>query len=833
MNGAKGIIGASHNEGIAVAEPSGPSPEVRAKLMQLREEFAKRAEEQRRRQLGQQNMEESLKRNKLPISQADSPVQLGSMSVDDMRQQLMTNGGGVKHFDNGGSNTINIDELNEALRERAPTIPEQFNRYIAPHIQRGLDAMFPFRQLAQRTFERNVYTPMNESVINNIGAAIKTSGVNQSDVNDAKIHIANAARKAVGMEPQPIAFDAQKALGDINEGEFDRQYVDMDKRYAQRLEELKKLIAQRKAKGGSVMGINVASDHKAGMHYADLIVDGQKTLESRNSDSLRPYVGKRVAIVRTGHGPAKAIGEVTIGEPMVVDKKKFHGMRAHHMVPEGSQFDIKTDTKHLYPLSDPERYDEERDVGHGIVARKVVHEAKGGRVPKNTVKAYKLFRVHEKHPGKLFPLFVDANTPVEMNKWVDAKSGEMAGNKVKSKIGPLAYRPGWHAGDLPIATHIGEKSDPGLTAPDVRPANHVWAEVEMPNDVDWQSVANERGTNAQGKVVPVKAHITDQIPKGGHYRYKTNSNMTGNWLIGGSMKVNKVLSDKEVERINNKAGAEDLPRIKSFNKKTFGFSSGGVVAPDEWKAEEHVNHKAKGGPVELDQMRLELMNGKKKFLEPSVEKGVMYHGTRGNIKKFKPREVQAYGGPDAVYVSPIPNVSNKFAERKQADKNFGDPLGVGEKMPKGANVMPLHVQVTNPFDVEKPEHYEALVNHLNANPPKVKGEFAPWANMDWFKKEKLEMALLNASNSHKRAKEKRTNYQFLENPDIQDAIKKMGHDAFYTHELGAKNLGIFDPKKIKSAIGNRGTYDTTNPDITKKNGGITHAHQLEIEERPL
>ena len=59
-----------------------------------------------------------------------------------------------------------------------------------------------------------------------------------------------------------------------------------------------------------LMGINVASDRKAGRRYADLIVDGHKTLESRNSDTLRPYVGKRVAIVRTGEGPAKAIGEV-------------------------------------------------------------------------------------------------------------------------------------------------------------------------------------------------------------------------------------------------------------------------------------------------------------------------------------------------------------------------------------------------------------------------------------------------------------------------------------------------------------------------------------------
>jgi len=532
------------------------------------------------------------------------------------------------------------------------------------------------------------------------------------------------------------------------------------------------------------MGINVASDTKAGLRFADMIVDGHKTLESRNSDTLRPYVGKRVAIVRTGEGKAKAIGEVTVGEPKVVNQRQFRAMEDEHRVPKGSRFDINTPTKHLYPMHDPVRYEEERDVGHGIVSRQVIHKAGGGSVeptvdemrlalankgskddyfsvleerdmsnpryrehlekqqglegsypesfaapiarglssaaktakaifapekqtkqlinqpigwgirvpnkrrfdepytytlpppapyvprapeeiatqalkrlperfkdavidkaptnaalsandlmelarmykekekpqnkakggsvakePKSTVKAYKLFRVHKDHPGKLFPLFVDANTPVEMNKWVDAKEGEMKGNKVKSKIGDLAYRPGWHAGDLPIATHIGEKSDPSKTAPDRRPANHAWAEVEMPNDVDWQSEATKRGTNAQGKFVPVKAHITDQIPKGGHYRYKTNPNMTGNWLIGGSMKVNKVLSDAEVDRINKKAGMADLPRTEPFAKKTFGFAQGGMVngciAPDEFKAEEYVNYKAEGGKVEPtpEQMR--------------------------------------------------------------------------------------------------------------------------------------------------------------------------------------------------------------------------------------
>ena len=232
--------------------------------------------------------------------------------------------------------------------------------------------------------------------------------------------------------------------------------------------------------------------------------------------------------------------------------------------------------------------------------------------PKQTVKAYKLFRVDQRQPGKLFPLFVHANQPVELDKWHEAQIGEMTGDKVKSKIGPLAFRPGWHAGDLPVATHIGENSDPANRPnmpPDTRPANHVWAEVEMPDDVDWQTVADERGTNAQGRVVPVKAHITDQIPSGGHYRYKTNSNMTGNWLIGGAMKVNKVLNDKEVKAINKAAGVSDLPRAQPFSAKRFGFAGGGsvgkLVIPDYVKNEELANYRnrtmrgyADGGEVD-------------------------------------------------------------------------------------------------------------------------------------------------------------------------------------------------------------------------------------------
>jgi len=183
--------------------------------------------------------------------------------------------------------------------------------------------------------------------------------------------------------------------------------------------------------------------------------------------------------------------------------------------------------------------------------------------PRNTVQAYKLFRIDPNRPGELFPLFVNANTPVKTNEWIEAEVGpQVASGKVKSKIGELAFRPGWHSGDLPMASHIGGKTSRESTKPDYRPDNQVWALVELPADVDWQTTANERASrNKQGEIIPRTAHITDQIPSDGHYRYKTNPNMTGEWLISGSMKVIRVLSDNEVTAINAEAGLADLPRI--------------------------------------------------------------------------------------------------------------------------------------------------------------------------------------------------------------------------------------------------------------------------------
>jgi len=130
-------------------------------------------------------------------------------------------------------------------------------------------------------------------------------------------------------------------------------------------------VAEGSSNNIPTIGINVRSD--GNIDYASLIVDGKKKYESRKTDSLRPYVGKTVGIVRTGNGPAVAIGQVTIGEPIVVDAEKFNRLRKQHLVPQGSKFDIDSDgTKYLYPMIDPVRWDNEKLIKHkGIVSRKI------------------------------------------------------------------------------------------------------------------------------------------------------------------------------------------------------------------------------------------------------------------------------------------------------------------------------------------------------------------------------------------------------------------------------------------------------------------------------
>lgn len=188
-----------------------------------------------------------------------------------------------------------------------------------------------------------------------------------------------------------------------------------------------------------------------------------------------------------------------------------------------------------------------------------------------TAIGYKLFRVSRRHPGKLFPLYVNANMEIPIGKWIAAEPGAKLDNgKVKSKLGPLRFRPGFHINDIaPYVSHIGQKVNGKITF--MRP-DTVWAEVEYQIDKDYCEEAKSNGITDSGKFDYKKADL-DYIPIHGFYRYKTSPAMTREWIIAGEMKVIRVLSDQEVKEICDSCGSDYLPRKETINLSEFGFAA--------------------------------------------------------------------------------------------------------------------------------------------------------------------------------------------------------------------------------------------------------------------
>ena len=269
--------------------------------------------------------------------------------------------------------------------------------------------------------------------------------------------------------------------------------------------------------------------------------------------------------------------------------------------------------------------------------------------PVKTRKAYKLFV--EGDDKELYPLFVDAKNKVPQGEFLEANFPDVAftapngrvyvpskgakrgkGEKAKGtgdpviipdektrkklieegyitdrvkrtedapfgKVTAVAARPGWHASQMPVATHIGPQDikitpkeaetlvQAGITPEAIkkrgnqfyvkrRAEDHVYAEIEMADDVDYQSLLAKEG----------KTDINDRVPVGGSYKYVDGQADSDKWVVGGDMKVNRILSKEETKQLQNELGVKDLPLRKEveniLGKK---FYQGGSVTGDTMK----------------------------------------------------------------------------------------------------------------------------------------------------------------------------------------------------------------------------------------------------------
>ena len=130
-------------------------------------------------------------------------------------------------------------------------------------------------------------------------------------------------------------------------------------------------------------------------------------------------------------------------------------------------------------------------------------------------------------------------------KGSENKAGKVGAGKYYFKC--LAYRPGWHSGELPVFTQ-GGKVVKGTDIMANNP-NDVYYECEIPDPQygDWQQKADERSTKD-----------LQEMPIDGSYKKITNANkkaVQGDWFISGTMKVVRPLTEQEVSKILKENGA--------------------------------------------------------------------------------------------------------------------------------------------------------------------------------------------------------------------------------------------------------------------------------------
>ena len=106
--------------------------------------------------------------------------------------------------------------------------------------------------------------------------------------------------------------------------------------------------------------------------FTDQILSGEKTIETRRTNSLRPYIGQRVGIIRTGKGKALLVGFAVIGEPIFYGTKaEFSADFKRHLVSDKSKFRFKRGGKFGYPLTSVTRCAPVPVKSRGIIARKL------------------------------------------------------------------------------------------------------------------------------------------------------------------------------------------------------------------------------------------------------------------------------------------------------------------------------------------------------------------------------------------------------------------------------------------------------------------------------
>lgn len=201
---------------------------------------------------------------------------------------------------------------------------------------------------------------------------------------------------------------------------------------------------------------------------------------------------------------------------------------------------------------------------------------------------------------------------------------------------------------------------------------------------------------------------------------------------------------------------------------------------------------------------------------------LFYHGSLKDLERFKT------GTADAIFFAPNPGPMQTFINYKVTQAQIG--LG---GMTNAGVVYPVYLNAKNVFDYENPEHVDAVVKEVMKGAKgkvfgigkkvllrpyySVKTPTAEGVEEEFFVAPESVVKPLKYSEDGLRDHLADGYWPAFETGEVIDAIKKLGFDSFMVQEnFGGqfyKNVAVFSPNQIKSAVGNNGLFEPQDPRI--------------------
>lgn len=168
--------------------------------------------------------------------------------------------------------------------------------------------------------------------------------------------------------------------------------------------------------------------------------------------------------------------------------------------------------------------------------------------------------------------------------------------------------------------------------------------------------------------------------------------------------------------------------------------------------------------------------GDSKITDKNGEPMVMYHATNSDFNVFNRSDDGKLG--EGIYSTSIPQYANEFA-------------------PKG-NIMPLFVHAENPFLINVTRGDKAFNERFSGD---------------------INKAMVKAVADFTDGK---TRLMDLEGNQVRELFEKNGYDGIVVKDDQGNIIeaNVFTPNQLKSATGNKGTYDFNNPDVRASLGNL-------------